>query len=395
MSNEELKKDIINKAKELSSYIIEKRRHLHMHPETAFEEYETQAFIEKELQKIGYETKKIAKTGVLAILEGEKQGYTIGLRADIDALNVQEENEVEYKSKNEGKMHACGHDAHTAMLLGAAKIIYDYKDKLEGKVKLIFQPAEEGDGGGKIVAEEGILDDVDYVYGLHVWGDNDAGKIETRVGPFLASSDSFIITVTGKGGHAASPHETFDPTSVLVDIYNALQKIISREIDPLEHVVLSSPRLSGSDAHNIIPARAVLEGTFRTFNEEVREHIINRLIEVAEGYSKAWRCKAEIKFHDPTYPPVVNNKEAVELAKKTLSALDNVGEAKMTMGGEDFAYYVKKTKGAFITLGVRNEEKGIIAPHHHPKFDVDESVLWKGTAIYALLGFLNSFKDIL
>lgn len=395
MSTEKLQNIIINKAKELSSYIIEKRRHLHMNPETAFEEYETQAFIEKELQKIGYETKKIAKTGVLAILEGKEHGLTIGLRADIDALNVQEENEVEYKSRNKGKMHACGHDAHTAMLLGAAKIIYEHKDKLVGKIKLIFQPAEEGDGGGKIVTEEGILDDVDYVYGLHVWGDNDAGKIETRVGPFLASSDSFIITVTGKGGHAASPHETFDPTSVLVDIYNALQKIISREIDPLEHVVLSSPRLSGSDAHNIIPARAVLEGTFRTFNEEVREHIINRLIEVAEGYSKAWRCKAEIKFHDPAYPPVVNDEEAVELAKKVLSALDNVGEAKMTMGGEDFAYYVKKTKGAFITLGIRNEEKGITAPHHHPKFDVDESVLWKGTAIYALLGFLNSFKDIL
>ncbi|MHA1303098.1 MAG: M20 metallopeptidase family protein [Candidatus Heimdallarchaeaceae archaeon] len=375
----ELKQEIIKEARDLESYIIEKRRHIHMHPETCFEEFETSKFIEEELRAIGYETYHVAKTGIMAVIKGNKPG------------RVQEENDVPYKSKNPGKMHACGHDAHTAMLLGAAKIIYKYKEHIEGTIKLIFQPAEEGEGGGKLIVDEGLLDDVDYVYGLHVWGELPAGTIATRVGPFLASADSFTITIKGKGGHAAAPHQTFDPTAVLVDIYNALQKVVSREIDPLEHVVISSPILSGSDAHNIIPAEATIRGTFRTFNTEVREHIVKRMQEIVEGYSKAWRCTGVVKLDEPAYPPVINNKEAVEKAKEILADLDKVEEENLTMGGEDFAYYTLKTKGAFIVLGIDNKEKGIVYPHHHPRFNVDEAVLWKGTAVYALLGFFNNF----
>ncbi len=392
-TNKELKDLIAKEAKELSDYIIKTRRHIHMHPETAYEELKTREFIENELKEMGYAPVHVAKTGLMVIINGKEPGKTIGLRADIDALNVKEENDVPYKSQNEGKMHACGHDAHTAMLLGAAKILANHKYLIKGKIKLFFQPAEEGGGGGKLIADEGLLDDVDYVYGIHVWMDLPAGVIATRVGPFLASADSFTITVQGKGGHAAAPNETFDPTAVLIDIYDALQKIVSREIDPLQPVVISEPMLKGSNAHNIIPDKAQIRGTFRTFDVEVRDHIVKRMKEIVEGYSKAWRCKGKVELDVPAYPPVINDKEAVEKAITILSDFDKVGDVDMTMGGEDFAYYLLKTKGAFFVLGIHNEEKGITSPHHSPTFDVDEEILWKGAATYALLGLFNNFID--
>ena len=215
-----------------------------------------------------------------------------------------------------------------------------------------------------------------------------------RKGPFLASADQFIITIKGKGGHAASPHQTFDPTAVLVDIYNAIQKIVSREIDPLEKAVISIPVVEGSDAHNIIPTIAKMQGTFRTFNNDVRDHIMKRMREIVEGYSHAWRCEGKIEYEigGIYYPPTINHAESVDDLIEILKPLDEVIEADLTMGGEDFAFYLNKTKGAFICLGLYNEEKGIIHPHHHPKFDVDEVILWKGAAIYSLLAFYDLFK---
>ncbi|MHA1685371.1 MAG: M20 metallopeptidase family protein [Candidatus Heimdallarchaeaceae archaeon] len=384
---------IVEKAKNLEEKLIERRRHIHMYPETAFEEYETQKYIEEELKKAGYEPVRIAGTGVMAILEGEHPGPTIGLRADIDALNVEETNDVPYKSKNKGKMHACGHDAHTACLLTAAEILKEYKSQLHGKIKFFFQPAEEGGGGGKKIVDEGHLNDVDYIFGLHVWKDQEAGVIGTRKGPMLASADAFSITIKGKGGHAASPHQTIDPTSVLVDIYNALQKLTTREVDPLEHVVLTTPQFRGSHAFNIIPDEAKLEGTLRTFNLEVREYLLHRIREIVEGYSKAWQCEGTFTLEGMSYPPVINDSEVVDKALKLFEGvLDPINpEIELSLGGEDFAFYLQKTKGAFITLGIENKAKGIVYPHHHSKFDVDESVLWKGAALYAILGFFGTF----
>ncbi|MFQ5979167.1 MAG: M20 family metallopeptidase [Candidatus Heimdallarchaeota archaeon] len=391
----ELKEAVVKEAKALEGYVISARRQIHQFPETAFEEVQTSNFIEQELRKIGYDDiRKVANTGLMATLPGKAHGKTVALRADIDALNVQEENNVPYKSQNPGKHHACGHDAHTAMLLGAAKIFFQHKDHLPGPLKLFFQPAEEDGGGGKLIVEEGHLDDVDVAFAIHVWVHLPAGTIATRKGAMLASADDFSITVRGKGGGAAVPQYAIDPTAVLVDIYNALQKIVSREISPFANAALTAPMLDGSNAFNIIPNEAKLQGTFRTMDPAVRTHIRKRIKEIVQGYSQAWRCKGSVDF-DATvsYPPLVNDGEAVDNLKKIIQPLDTVKTVEPSMGSEDFTFYLEKAKGAMIALGIYNEEKGIIYPNHHPKFDVDEEILWKGSAAYALLGFYSLLES--
>ena len=271
MDKEELKQKIIHEARELETYIIKSRRYIHMHPETLYEEENTAEFIEDELRKMTLQPRRIAGTGVLAVIDGSSNKDTTALRADIDALNIPEASNVDYKSQNQGKMHACGHDAHTAMLLGAAKLLIKNQKYLSGRIKLIFQPAEEGGGGAQKIVEEGHLKDVDTIFGMHVWSPLPSGYIGIRKGTIFASSDRFTIRITGKGGYAAAPRQTIDPTSVLVDIYNALQKLIPREVSPFEHTVLSLPSLEASDAHNIISNQTKIRGTLRTMNPEVRE----------------------------------------------------------------------------------------------------------------------------
>ncbi|MHA2288833.1 MAG: M20 metallopeptidase family protein [Promethearchaeota archaeon] len=396
MNTAELKQILLQEAKEIESYVIKTRRYIHKHPETAFEEVKTRDFIEAELNTIGYETIRTARTGVIGILNGEKPGQTIALRADTDALNLTEENDVEYVSTIPGKMHACGHDAHSAMLLGAAKLVFKHRSDLSGTLKLIFQPAEEGGGGGKLICDEGHLDDVDRIFGIHVWRELETGLIGLRKGGMLASADAFTVIITGKGGHAAAPHQAIDPTAVLVDIYNALQKIVSREIDPFSDVIMTTPVIQGSDAFNVIPRLAKLKGTFRTMDPTVREHIVTRVPEIVQGYCEAWRCKGEVIFNEGDmipYPPLINDAQAIDEIGIILKDTELEPVAMdPSMGGEDFAFYLQKTKGAFLTLGIYNEEKGITSPHHHPQFDVDEAVLWKGTALYSLLAFYPLFK---
>jgi amidohydrolase len=362
-----------------------------MHPETLYEEENTAKYIEEELERIGIKSSRTAKTGVLATVKGTREGKIVALRADIDALNITEEASVPFKSQVEGKMHACGHDAHTSMLLGAARIIYKNRDHLSGQVKLIFQPAEEGGGGAKRIISEGHFKDVDWVFGLHVWDPLPSGVIGIRSGPTFASSDRFHITISGKGGHAAAPHQTIDPTSVSADIYNALQKLISREIDPFEPCVLSIPVSESSEAHNIIPNSSKISGTLRTFNPEVRSYLIDRIRDVVKGYCSAWRCTSKVDFDPMYYPAVINDDIAVKTLFEILKDVGTLEIMDQTMIGEDFSFYLRETKGAFLTLGNRNETKGFIFPHHHPKFQVDEDNLWRGTAIYTLLGFFNSF----
>lgn len=391
-NSQNLKQAFINNGKHIESLIIDIRRHIHMFPETAFEEFETANFIERKLREIGYSPQRIAGTGVLAVIRGNKKGLTVALRADIDALNIEEENDITYRSKISGKMHACGHDAHTAMLLGAAKIIYNFKNEIQGTIKLIFQPAEEGGGGAKRIVEEGWLDDVDIVFGFHIWSNLPSGIIATRKGAVFASSDRFTIEILGKGGHASAPHQSYDPTAVIPEIYNALQKIVSREIDPLESCVLSLPQIYGSQAHNIIPTSAKIRGTLRTHNEVVRTHIKNRIEEIVKHYSGAWRCTGKVEFDPKAYPSVVNDENVVDQVMTILQELDEVQIMGQTMIAEDFSFYLQKTKGAFLTLGTFNKDKNIIHPHHHPQFQVDESILWKGAAAYALLGFYSTFS---
>jgi len=394
--NSKIAERIVNEAKNLQEYIVHMRREFHKIPELMFEEHKTRQLIVDELKKMGYENiQRTAKTGVIATLKGSQPGKVVALRADMDALKIQEQSDKPYKSQHAGKMHACGHDTHMAMLLGAAKIIIAQKNTVRGTVKLIFQPGEEGGAGGKLIVEDGHLDDVDVIYGIHIWCDEEctSGDINTNVGGLMASADEFKITIKGKGGHAASPHETRDPTSVLIDIYDALQKIVSREIDPLERRVITTPQIKGSDAHNVIPDVASLTGTFRTMNPKVREFILKRMRELVEGYAKAWRCEGRIDLIGTPYPPLINSEAAIQPFNEILqnAQLDFATDvSSKTMGGEDFAFYTNKVKGAFIFLGTYNEEKGITAPHHHPQFDVDESILWKGTAVYALLGLLYS-----
>lgn len=383
---------IIKEAHEIESNLVEMRRHFHMYPETMYEEEKTATFIENELKNIGLLPIRVAGTGITAILRGTKEGKTIGLRADMDALNITEKNDKTYISKISGKMHACGHDAHMACLLGAARILWKYKEFLNGNIKFIFQPAEEGGAGAYKMINEGILDGVDEIFGLHVWSPLDTGKIGIRSGPVMASSDIFEIIIRGKGGHAAFPHLCIDPSAVVPEIYNALQKIISREIDPLETAVISIPVFNGSNAHNIIPTRFTLKGTLRTLNSTIRDYIIKRMHEIVKGYAEAWRCKAELKFSEPSYPLVVNDAELTKKISEILVPLGPLTNIPPNMGGEDFAFYQQKVKGVFLFLGVKNIEKNIIHPHHHPKFDIDEDVLWKGAAIYSLLGFTSSFN---
>ena len=378
---------IIKLAKQLEHYIVEKRRDFHMHPELRFEEVRTSKIVEEELKKLGYEVIRTAGTGVIGILKGKKEGKIVALRADMDALPLQEENDVPYKSRIPGKMHACGHDAHTAMLLGTARILAEIKDELHGKVKLIFQPGEEGGAGAKKIVEEGHLDDVDAIFGIHVWAQLPSGVIATRKGPIMASSDGYIIRIKGKGGHAASPHFANDPTNPAADIYNALQKIVSRNVDPFSPVVITTPVIEAGHGYNVIPDMVEIKGTLRTFDMGLRNKVMDRIEKIVEFYSKAWDCEGTIELFRVPYPPTVNDPKLTEFVMEIAENLGPTVEAEPTMGAEDFAFYLQKVPGVFIFLGIKNEEKGIVYPHHHPKFDVDENVLWKGTALYSLLAY--------
>ncbi|MCD6362451.1 MAG: amidohydrolase [Synergistetes bacterium] len=362
------------------------RRRFHMYPELKFEEKETSKIVKKELEKFGYETYTIAETGVIGILKGSGNKM-VALRADMDALALEEENDVPYRSKIPGKMHACGHDAHTAMLLGAAKILSEIRDSLGGNVKLIFQPAEEGGCGSQKIIEEGGLKGVNAIFGIHVWADLPSGTIATRKGPMMASSDGFLIEIRGKGGHVALPHLTKDPTVPAADIYNALQKIVSRYTNPFSSVVIAAPVVESSHAYNVTPSRIVMQGTLRTFDMEIRNAVMERLKRVVEKYSEAWDCEGKVSLFRAPYPPTVNTSELAEFIMDTAREISEVAEAQMVLVSEDFSYYLQEIPGAFAFLGIKNEGKNIIYPHHHPRFDVDEDVLWKGVALYVLLAY--------
>lgn len=374
----------LEEALKIKDEIVAWRRDFHMYPELKYEEERTSRIVEEHLRDWGYSIKRVG-TGVIAdIGEG---GKTVALRADMDALPVQEENDVPYKSKIPGKMHACGHDAHTAMLLGAAKIIAEHRDELNGRVRLIFQPAEEGGNGALKMIEGGALEGVDAIFGLHVWMDLPSGIIGIREGPFLAGAGIFNGKIIGKGGHGASPHESIDPVPITAEAVLAFQTIVSRNLDPIENGVVSVTSIHGGTAFNVIPEEVEFKGTIRFFKREVGEMIQRRMNEILEGVTRAHGARYELSVEELT-PPTVNDKKMAEFARKVAEKYGlKYGEVPPTMGAEDFSFYLQKVPGAFLALGIRNEEKGIVYPHHHPKFDVDEDVLHLGTAMEVALAF--------
>ncbi|NJE06386.1 amidohydrolase [Thermococcus sp. M36] len=374
--------DPVFEAKKIENEIIAWRRDFHMHPELKYEEDRTSRVVEEHLREWGYSIKRVG-TGIIADIG--PSGKTIALRADMDALPVQEENDVPYKSRIPGKMHACGHDAHTAMLLGAAKIIAEHADKLNGRVRLIFQPAEEGGNGAVRMIEGGALDGVDAVFGFHVWMDMPSGIIGIRDGPFLAGAGIFQGKIIGKGGHGASPQETVDPIPIMAETVLAFQTIASRNVPPIETGVVSVTSIHGGTAFNIIPEEVEFKGTFRFFKPDIGELIQRRMQEILDGVTRAHGAEYELSIEELT-PPTVNSPEMAGFARKVAEKYGmKYGEVPPTMGAEDFAFYLQKVPGAFLALGIRNEEKGIVYPHHHPKFDVDEGVLYLGTAMEVAL----------
>ena len=379
--------EILSKANEIKPWILEKRRKIHRHPELMYEEFETSKLVQETLTDLGIPFQKdIAITGVVGMI-GDGNGPCIALRADMDALPIHEETEVDFKSEIDGKMHACGHDCHTAMLLGAARILKENEGLIKGTIKLIFQPAEEGGAGGKMMRDEGVLTnpDVQQIFGLHVAGQLPTGMLASREGTLLAAAGSLKIIVKGNGGHAAAPHNTIDPIITGSKIVVELQSIISRELNPLESGVISVTMMNGGDAWNVIPSTMELQGTIRSLTLEGLLTLQRRVKEVSESIAIANRCEAEVTFPGHDYPPTVNDVNCWELGKsvgKEILGEDKVIDMPPIMGGEDFAYYTQKIPGCFAFLGVSNPEIDAIYDVHHPMFKVDEEALPLGSAIH-------------
>ncbi len=387
---------ILDLAKSKEKEIVDLRRTLHMHPEIAHKEYETQKILLERLENLDAEIRKVAGTGIEALIRGKGKGKTVALRADMDALPINEENDVEYKSKNPGFMHACGHDTHMSMVYGAALVFNEIKEKINGNIKLIFQPAEEEGtlGGAKPMIEEGVLNNVDYILGMHVWPELPEGTVGYRAGPFFAAADNIIIEIIGKGGHGAKPDMTVDPIMVSARVIDALQTIASREIDPLEPKVITIGSIHGGTAHNIIPDRVELKGTVRTMNPKTRENMEKTIERIISGITSAHGANYKLTYIYG-YPVLVNDKLVTERVKSAIEELigkDNVVEAKPTMGGEDFAYYLQKVSGTFLVLGVYNEKLGYVHNVHTSRFNINEKILPLGSAVL-LQGALELLKN--
>ena len=385
-------------ANKISDWIIDIRRELHKHPELMYEEVKTSALVRRELDDLGIAYQSpIAKTGVLASI-GNGEGPCVALRADMDALPIHEETDVPFRSEIDGKMHACGHDCHTAMLLGAAKILKSKESEINGTIKLFFQPAEEGGAGGKLMRDEGALENpkVERIFGLHVWPQMPTGQIGSKEGTFLAATTFLDLTIKGVGGHAAVPHLTRDPVLTSAQIITNLQSIISRELDPLDSGVVSISAIHGGQAANVIPSEVKILGTLRALTMDGLKSLQIRVKEIAEKIAEAHECEAIVKYPGNDYPPTVNDGEMWDFAKKVGSSMlgkENVNDLEAVMGGEDFAYYTEQVKGCFVVLGVQNKEIDAVYSVHHPMFKADEKALHIGTALHTSFA-LQSLEEL-
>lgn len=387
-------------ANQYAPEFIEVRRHLHANPELSYQEFETSGFVQKKLEEFGIPFEIKATTGVVGLIQGRNpNGRVVALRADMDALPINEENDIPYRSKNEGVMHACGHDVHTTCLLGAAKILHETRSDWEGTVKLIFQPGEEKNpGGASLMIKDGALENPkpSAIFGLHVHPGLEVGKMSFRGGQVMASADEIYITVKGKGGHAAAPHLCIDPILIASHLVIGLQQLISRNNNPHNPSVLSITAFNGGTTTNVIPGEVKLKGTFRAMNEEWRfkaHELIRQLCHLL-----VQSMGGEIDLHiDIGYPSVYNNEALNNMARakaELYKGAANVEETEKRMGAEDFGYYTQVIPGCFYRLGVMNVEKGIVSGVHTPTFNVDESAIETGMGMMAWLGASAEFSDL-
>jgi hippurate hydrolase len=366
--------------------IVALRRDIHREPELGFDTEKTAEKVLAALDGLPFDIETgVARNGIVATLRGE-EGPTVALRADMDALPIQEETGLPFASEIEGRMHACGHDGHTSMLVGAAHALSreDLRDRLNGTVKFVFQPAEEGGGGGRVMVDEGVADDISSIFALHLWPGLPFGKVATKAGPIMAAADAFEMEITGSGGHGAMPHLAADAVVIAAQVVTTLQTVVSREVDPVEPAVLTVGEIGAGTAFNIIPEKARLGGTVRTLNPDLRKSMPGRIEAVARGVAKGMRGYANLDYAF-SYPVTVNDEGAADCALSVAADLFG-GQSVLelpnpSMGGEDFAFFLEKVPGAFIWLGVGEDISGL----HTPQFAFDEEVLPRGSVLLAAL----------
>ena len=374
----------------MKSDLIRIRREIHRHPELGFEEHRTAELVASELRRLGVDVKEgVGRTGVVGFLRGDEEGRVIAVRADMDALSIEEKTGLPFKSETPGVMHACGHDAHMACVLGAATILWELRDELRGAVKFVFQPSEESlPGGARLMIEEGVLEGpkVDAILSLHTEPTIGSGSIGVRSGVMFAAADNFQITILGEGGHAARPHDSVDAIVVASQVVLALQTVASRRVDPLSPVVLTIGKMEGGYRSNVIADRVELEGTVRTLSQSWRDRIPEIMEETLSGVVKGLGAGYEFDY-ELGYPVLSNDESMTDLVRRVgrqVLGADRVAEIERPgMGGEDFAFYLEKVRGGMFRLGTGNEEKHATYPWHHPKFDIDEDSLPIGAAVLA------------
>ncbi|MRG28695.1 M20 metallopeptidase family protein [Laceyella tengchongensis] len=371
---------------DLFPQMVEWRRDFHQHPELSFQEQQTQRKLIDFMESCGLEVKTgWGGYGVTGLLRGAAPGPTIALRADMDALPIQDEKTVSYRSQVTGVMHACGHDGHMTMLMGAARLLTEMRDRLAGNVLFLFQHAEELlPGGSRQMIEAGVLEGVDAIFGIHLWTPHPVGTISLCSGELMAAADSFEVEIIGKGGHGGLPHEATDAVVIAAHVITHLQTIISRQVDPLDSGVISVGAIEGGNAFNVIAERCRMKGTVRSFNKGVREALAKRVEEVVRHTCHMFGADYRFQY-GWGYPPLINHEKETQQLIEVARQVGTVQEMKPIMGGEDFAYYLEQIPGAFCFVGAGNPDKGITAPHHHPRFDIDEEALKVGTELFVRL----------